>query len=227
MINRSEKAVRFIELMLVPSGRGASLGSPNSFTNDNVRRTIGQANEDMAASANLIVRLAKDEGRTKPSINHRGKQEADMLIPKLLKARDALRSEADAIEAGAMARVNEKLALDPAKVIMHQLKFTWAKEQYADPVKGVIEINKQIKNDVDLAALIVATPGYLLKMPDDAKLSFAATAINTHLPEAADALKVAEQVRNTADRYDGVVSNVRSSFYLAEEAERFEKTHVE
>lgn len=227
MLNRSQGAIRFIELMQVKSGRMASMGSADSFNNDVVRRTIGQAHEDMAASVDIIVRLAKDVGKTDPHKHHRGKQEADTLVPKLLKTRDTLRAEADKIENGAMARINEKLALDPSKVIIHQLKYAWLKEQYADPVKGLVNINKQIKADIELAGLINAAPGYILNMSEDVRLGFAATAVSAHLPEAGDALKVAEQVRDTADKYDGVVKNVRSSFYLAEEAERFEKTHVE
>ncbi|MEP7007454.1 MAG: hypothetical protein ABI810_15835 [Sphingomonas bacterium] len=227
MINRSDKAVRFIELMQVKSGRMASMGSADSFTNDNVRRAIGQAHEDVAASVNVIVRLAKDETRTVPDVHHRGKREADTLVPKLLKARDTLRAEADNIENSAWTRINEKLALDPTKVVIHQLKLAWLTEQYADPVKGLVEINKQIKGDVELGGLIVATPGYLMKMSEDVQRNFAATAINAHLPEAAEALKVAAQVRDTADKYDGVAKNVRSSFYLSEQAERYENTRVE
>ena len=227
MINRSEKAVRFIELMQVKSGRMASMGSADSFTNDNVRRAIGQAHEDVAASVNVIVRLAKDETRTAPDMNHRGKREADALIPKLAKARDTLRTEADKIENDATARINVGLGLDPSRIVYHQLKLAWIKEQWQDPANGRAKIDKQIKEDIELAALINGGNGYILGMSNDVQMSFAATAVKAHMPDVAAALQTAEKVRETADKYDGVIGNVRSSFYLAEQAERYEKTRVE
>lgn len=227
MLNKSQGAVRFIELMQVNSGRSASLGSKDSFSNDNVRRAIGQVHEDVAASVNLIVRLGKDESRTKPDMNHRGKREADALVPKIFKARDTLRAEADKIENEAFGRINEKLALNPSNVVFQQLKIAWAKEQYADPVNGLVTLDKAIKSDIELAGLINSGVGYILGMSEDARLGFVAKAVNAHLPEAAEALKVAEHVRKVADKYDGVAASVRSSFYLAEEAERYEQTRVE
>lgn len=227
MLNRSQGAIRFIELMQVKSGRMASMGSADSFTNDNVRRAIGQVHEDVAASVNVIVRLAKDETRTAPDMHFRGKREADALIPKIYKARDTLRAEADKIENDAFGRINEKLALNPSNIVYQQLKLAWLKEQYADPANGLVAIDKAIKSDIELAGLINSGVGYVLGMSEDARLGFVAKAVNAHLPEAGDALKMAEQVRTTADKYDGVAHSVRSSFYLSEQAERYESTRVE
>jgi len=227
MINPSQSAVRFIELMQVNSGRSASLGSKDSFTNDNVRRAIGQAHEDVAASVATIVKLGKSETRTPLDKNYRGKQEADTLIPKLAKARDTLRAEADKIETGTMAQINEKLSLDPSRLVYHQMKLNWVKEQWQDPANGRANIDKQIREDIELAALINGGSGYLLGMSKDVQLGFAAKAVKAHMPEAAAALATAEKVRETADKYDGVIGNVRSSFYLAEQAEIYERTHVE
>ena len=182
MINPNPNAIRFIEMMQVKSGRSAMLGSADSFTNDVVRRTIGQVHEEMAGSVDVVKRLAKDESRTPAAIHHRGKQEAEKLTPMIARARDTLRAEADKMSADAFARINEKFTLDPSRSIFQSRKIDWLKEQWRDPNGGSAAINKQIKSDPELASLINSGEGYILGIPDDTRLTMVATAVKAHLP---------------------------------------------
>ena len=226
MINPAPNAIRFIEMMQVKAGRNAMLGSKDSFTNDTIRRTLGQVNEDVSASIEVINRLSKDESRTPPSLHHRGKQEAETLTGKLYKARDTLRAEANKIEGEALANINDAFTLDPSRAIFQSRKLDWLAKQWADPNGGTVAINKQIRLDPELASLINSGEGYILGIPEDARYSFVATAVKAHLPDAQSAIETAGKTRELADKYDGVAASVHSSFYIESVAERF-NTRVE
>lgn len=221
MINPAPNAVRFIETMQIKSGRSAMLGSADSFTNDVVRRAIGQLHEDVAASVDVVKRLAKDESRTPAALHHRGKQEADGLTPKIAKARDTLRAEAAKIDGEAFAQIDEKFALDPSRGIFQGRKLDWIKEQWSDPNGGSAAITKQIKLDPELASLIKSGECYILGIPDETRVSLAVAGVKAHLPHAHAAMENAGRIREVADKYDGVANSVRSSFYIESVAERF------
>ncbi|MBN8806655.1 MAG: hypothetical protein J0I47_00230 [Sphingomonas sp.] len=226
MLNRNDTALRFVERMQVPTGRHASLGKPDEYSNE-PRRLIQAANDAMAKAVDVVVRVAKDEGRTVAARNHRAMQEADALGATLAKSRDGLRTEADKVEAAARAMIADKFTLDPSRSFFHNLKHAWVAEKYRDPANGKVAIDKAIKQDFELAAVIHSNEGYLLGMSDEVRLNFASHGLLAHIPEADAELGRADALRTVADRYDGVIKDAHSSFYLRGAAMAYERTHVE
>ena len=225
-LNPNPNAVRFLETLAIPTGRKALLGDPNTFANDNVRRVLNNVHQDVSASLDVLKKLPKDESRTSVQQNHRGKLEADRLNGVLASARDQLREIAEKTEADATAKINAKMTLDPSRAILHSRKLDWISKQWADPNGGSAAITKQVKADPELAALMLGAEAYILGISDDARSKFVETSVKTHTPDAYADMQTADRLRHTADKYDGAMNSVRSSFYIAELAERI-STRVE
>lgn len=226
LLNPNPRALDFINNLSVSTGRNATFGNVNSFKSERIRNIITPVHAQISASVDVVKKLAKDESRTEVSKHARAKREAETLNATLMQARDALRNEAAKIEADAMARIDAKFTLDPSRAVWQSRKIDWLKEQWQDPAKGTVTINKQIRADAELASLLNSGQGYVLGIPDESRLSFVATAVKAHLPDAHADIETAKQCRDTADKYDPAMAGVRSSFYIESVAAKIE-TRVE
>ena len=225
-LNLNPVATRFVETIAIPTGRKALFGDPNTFRNDNVRRVLGNVHQDVSASLDVVNKLERDESRTEVSRHHRAKTEADRLNGVIASVRDQLRDIAEKTEIDASGRINAKMTLDPSRAIMQSRKIDWITKQWAEPKGGSAAITKQVKADPELAAIMLTGEAYILGISDEARSKFIDTGVKTHMPDAYADMQEANRIRETADKYDGAMNSVRSSFYIESIADKI-STRVE
>lgn len=226
MLNPNPRAADFIDGMSTPTRRRAMLGDVNSFNNDRVRNVLNQVHSQVSLSLDVVKKLAKDESRTEVSKHARAKVEAETLNGTLAKARDEIRAEASKIETEAFAQIDERFTLDPTRGIFQGQKLNWAAETWRDPNGGSAAIMKQVKLDPELASLLKSGESYVLGIPEDTRASLVEAGVKAHLPSAHAAIETASQMRDTSDKYDGVMNSVRNAFYIESVAAKIE-TRIE
>ena len=222
MLNPNPRAVDFIDGMSTKARRNAMLGDANTFKSDRVRSLLNQVHEQVSLSLDVVKKLAKDESRTEVSKHARAKVEAETLNHALAKARDEIRSEADRLEGEATSKIDATFKLDPSKAVYHGLKLAWLKEQWNDPNGGSAAITKQVKLDPELSSLLFNGDAYIIGVSDEARLKFIETGVKAHVPDAYQGIETAKQMRDTSDKYDGVMNSVRTAFYIESVAAKIE-----
>lgn len=226
MLNPNPRAVDFIDGMSTPTRRRAMLGDVNTFNNDRIRNLLNQVHNQVSLSVDVVKKLAKDESRTEVSKHARAKVEAETLNGALAKARDEIRAEASRVENDAFAQIDERFTLDPSRGIFQGRKLDWAAEQWRDPNGGSAAIMKQVKLDPELCSLLKSGESYILRIPEDTRVLLVEAGVKAHLPAAHAAIQAASQMRDTSDKYDGVMNDVRTAFYIESVAAKVE-TRVE
>jgi hypothetical protein len=222
MLNPNPRAVDFIDGMSTKARRNAMLGNVDSFKSDRVRNLLNQVHNQVSLSIDVVKKLAKDESRTEVSKHARAKVEAETLNHVLAKARDEIRAEADRLEGEATSKIDATFKLDPSKAVYHGLKLAWLKEQWNDPNGGSAAITKQVKLDPELSSLLFNGDAYIIGVSDEARLKFIETGVKAHVPDAYQGIETAKQMRDTSDKYDGVMNNVRTAFYIESVAAKIE-----
>lgn len=225
-LNNAPNAVRFLEGLATKTYRNAIFGDPNAATNDRVRGILNTVHSQISASLDVQRKLDKDVSRHEVEKHYRGRQEAETLNGVLASAREQLTAEADRLEGEATTAIDGAFQLDPTRAIFASRKLDWLDKQWADPNGGSAAISKQVKQDPELAALIIKGDAYVLGFPEETRMNLAISAVKAHLPDAHAAIETAKSIRETASKYDGAMNSVRFSFAVDSVADKM-ATRVE